>query len=72
MEHLDNITLLSGIKDKNIILMKAIQHDTHVEVIATLDYPPFKCSYCYCKGKQIKHDFQKVSKISYLYETGYL
>ncbi|BBA91768.1 ISL3 family transposase [Streptococcus ruminantium] len=55
MEHINNTTLLIGIKDKNIILNKAIQYDTHIEVTATLDYHPPKCKHC--KGKQIKYDF---------------
>ncbi len=56
-------------KDKNITLNHAIQHETHIELIATLDYHPPKCKYC--KGKQIKYDFQKPSKIPYLETAGY-
>lgn len=43
MEHINNTTLLIGINDKNITLNKAIQHNTHIEVLATLDYHPPKC-----------------------------
>ncbi|MTW25518.1 transposase family protein, partial [Streptococcus pneumoniae] len=64
MEHINHTTLLIGIKDKNITLNKAIQHDTHIEVFATLDYHPPKCKHC--KGKQIKYDFQKPSKIPFI------
>lgn len=69
MEHINNTTLLIGIKDKNIILNKAIQHDTHIEVTATLDYHPPKCKHC--KGKQIKYDFQKPSKIPFIEIAGF-
>ncbi|WP_155997323.1 ISL3 family transposase, partial [Streptococcus ruminantium] len=65
----NNTTLLIGIKDKNIILNKAIQHDTHIEVTATLDYHPPKCKHC--KGKQIKYDFQKPSKIPFIEIAGF-
>ena len=64
MEHIINTTLLIGIKDKNITLNQAIQHNTHIELIATLDYHPPKCKHC--KGKQIKYDFQKPSKIPFI------
>ncbi|HFR5316675.1 hypothetical protein [Streptococcus equi] len=40
MEQINNTTLLIGIKDKNITLDKTIQHDTHIEVIATVDMKP--------------------------------
>lgn len=69
MEHINNTTLLIGIKDKNITLNKAIQHDTHIEVFATLDYHPPKCKHC--KGKQIKYDFQKPSKIPFIEIGGF-
>ncbi|MGT2745360.1 ISL3 family transposase, partial [Streptococcus phocae subsp. phocae] len=69
MEHINNTTLLIGIKDKNITLTKAIQHDTHIEVIATLDYHPPKCKHC--MGKQIKYDFQKPSKIPFIEIAGF-
>ncbi|MGT2751401.1 ISL3 family transposase, partial [Streptococcus orisasini] len=48
---------------------KAIQHDTHIEVFATLDYHPPKCKHC--KGKQIKYDFQKPSKIPFIEIGGF-
>ncbi|WP_227986344.1 transposase, partial [Streptococcus ruminantium] len=69
MEHINNTTLLIGIKDKNIILNRAIQHDTHIEVTATLDYHPPKCKHC--KGKQIKYDFLKPSKIPFIEIAGF-
>lgn len=69
MEHINHTTLLIGIKDKNITLNQAIQHDTHIEVIATLDYHPPKCKHC--KGKQIKYDFQKPSKIPFIEIGGF-
>lgn len=64
MEQIHHTTLLIGIKDQNITLKKAIQHDKHIEVIATLDYTPPKCRHC--KEKQIKYDFQKTSKIPFI------
>ncbi|MGT2716764.1 ISL3 family transposase [Streptococcus respiraculi] len=69
MEHLNNTTLLIGMKDKNITLNHAIQHETHIELIATLDYHPPKCKYC--KAKQIKYDFQKPSKIPFIEIGGF-
>ncbi|HEL1068448.1 TPA: ISL3 family transposase [Streptococcus equi subsp. zooepidemicus] len=69
MEHLNNTTQLIGIKDKHITLTKAIQHDTHIEVIATLDYNPPKRKHC--RGKQIKYDFQKPSKIPFIEIGGF-
>ena len=69
MEHINNTTLLIGIKDKNITLNQAIQHNTHIELIATLDYHPPKCKHC--KGKQIKYDFQKPSKIPFIEIGGF-
>ena len=38
IKQLYNTTELIGIKDKNITLSKVFQKDTHIEVIATLDY----------------------------------
>ncbi|ESR08774.1 transposase, partial [Streptococcus iniae IUSA1] len=49
MKQLYNTTELIGIKDKNITLSKVFQKDTHIEVIATLDYLPPRCNNC--KGK---------------------
>lgn len=40
-KHLHKVTmLLIEIKDKNITLNKALKHETHIELIATLDYNP--------------------------------
>ena len=55
MEQLNLITNFLRIKDKNITLTKVFQHETHIDVQATLDYTPPKC--CHCQGKQIKYDF---------------
>ena len=45
MRQLYHTTELIGIKDKNITLTKVFQHETHIEVQATLDYtPPKYCS----------------------------
>ncbi|MDO4659831.1 MAG: hypothetical protein Q4A91_05690, partial [Streptococcus sp.] len=57
MEHIHHTTQLIGMKDKNITLNKALKHETHIELIATLDYQPPKCKNC--MGIQIKYDFQK-------------
>ncbi|KIS21041.1 transposase [Streptococcus equi subsp. zooepidemicus Sz35] len=51
MEQIHHTTLLIGIKDQNITFDKAIQHDTHIEVIATLDYQPPKCRHDRGKNK---------------------
>ena len=64
MRQLYHTTELIGIKDKNITLTKVFQHETHIEVQATLDYTPPKC--CHCQGKQIKYNFQKPSKIPFI------
>ncbi|GMX68504.1 hypothetical protein AQSSE17_13120 [Streptococcus equi subsp. equi] len=69
MEQIHHTTLLIGIKDQNITFDKAIQHDTHIEVIATLDYQPPKCKHC--KRAQIKYDFQKPSKIPFIEIGGF-
>ena len=63
MRQLYHTTELIGIKDKNITLTKVFQHETYIEVQATLDYTPPKC--CHCQGKQIKYYFQKPSKIPF-------
>ncbi|SES22959.1 hypothetical protein SAMN04487840_12613, partial [Streptococcus gallolyticus] len=42
MRQLYHTTELIGIKDKNITLTKVFQHETHIEVQATLDYTPPK------------------------------
>ncbi len=69
MEHINHTTLLIGMKDKNITLNKAIQHDTHIEVFATLGYHPPKWKHC--KGKQIKYDFPNPSKIPFIEIAGF-
>ena len=69
MEQLYYTTQLIGIKDKTITLNQAIQHNTHIELIATLDYHPPKCKHC--KGKQIKYDFQRPSKIPFIEIGGF-
>lgn len=51
MEQIHHTTLLIGIKDQNITFDKAIQHDTHIEVITTLDYQPPKCRHDRGKNK---------------------
>ena len=40
MRQLYNTTELIGIKDRNITLTKFFQHETHIEIAATLDYTP--------------------------------
>ena len=69
MEQFNFITNLLGIKDKNIIILDVLDAGTHKEVIAKLDYPAPKCSYC--QGQMAKYDFQKESKIPYLGCAGY-
>ena len=69
MEQLYHTTQLIGIKDKNITLNKVLKHNTHIEMIATLDYAPGNCNHC--QGKQIKYDFQKPSKIPFLEVAGF-
>ena len=69
MEQLYHTTQLIGIKDKNITLNKVLKHKTHIEMIATLDYAPGNCNHF--QGKQIKYDFQKPSKISFLEVAGF-
>ena len=69
MEQLNFITNLLGIKDPNITILDVLDAGTHKEVIAKLDYPAPKCSYC--QGQMAKYDFQKESKIPYLGCAGY-
>ena len=64
MRQIYHTTELIGIKDKNITLTKVFQHETHIEVQATLDYTPSRC--CHCQGKQIRYDFQKPSEIPFI------
>ena len=69
MEHINHTTQLIGIKDKHITLNKVLKHETHIEVIATLDYAPPKCNHC--SGEQMKYDFQKPSKIPFIEIGGF-
>ena len=69
MEQFNFITNLLGIKDQNITILDIIDAGTHKEIIAKLDYPAPKCSYC--QGQMAKYDFQKESKIPYLECAGY-
>ncbi|MGT2906628.1 ISL3 family transposase [Streptococcus dentiloxodontae] len=64
MEHLKNTTDLIGLKDKNIKILFVLQHQTHIEIRAKLDYQAPDCPYC--QGKMIKYDFQKASTIPLL------
>lgn len=64
MDQTHHTTQLIGSKDKNITLNKALMNETYIELLATLDYTPPKCRHC--KGKQIKYDFQKPSKIPFI------
>ncbi|MDO4667593.1 MAG: ISL3 family transposase [Streptococcus sp.] len=68
MEHIHHTTLLIGMKDKNITINNAWRHETHIELMATLDYQPPMCKHC--TGKQIKYDFQKPSKIPFIEIAG--
>ncbi len=49
MEHINHITLLIGMKDQNTKIIFAYQHQSHIEVQATLDYPA--PSFPHCQGK---------------------
>ena len=69
MGQLYHTTELIGIKDKNITLNKVFEYETHIEIVATLDYVPKQCQLC--QGKQIKYDFQKTSKIPFLKIAGF-
>ncbi|MGT2907294.1 transposase family protein, partial [Streptococcus dentiloxodontae] len=64
MELLKNTTDLIGLKDKNIKILFVLQHQTHIEIQAKLDYQAPDCPYC--QGKMIKYDFQKASTIPLL------
>ena len=64
MELLKNTTDLIGLKDKNITILFVLQHLTHIEIKAKLDYPAPICPHC--QGDMIKYDFQKASKIPFL------
>ncbi len=64
MELFKNTTDLSGLKDNNITISFVLEHQTHIEIRAKLDYLaptcPFGC------GNMIKYDFQKPSTIPIL------
>ncbi|MGT2908086.1 ISL3 family transposase [Streptococcus dentiloxodontae] len=64
MELLKNTTDLIGLKDKNIKILLVLQHQTHIEIQAKLDYQAPDCPHC--QGKMIKYDFQKASTIPLL------
>lgn len=64
MELLKNTTDLIGLKDKNIKILFALRHQTHIEVRAKLDHQAPLCPHC--QGKMIKYDYQKSSKIPLL------
>lgn len=68
MRHLKNTTELLGIKDPHIKIILASQHQSHIEVQATLDYPAPSCPHC--QGKMIKYDWQRPSKIPLLEQAG--
>lgn len=56
MEQLNFITILLGIKNKNIIVLNYLEFGTHKEIIAKLDYPASMCPNCH--GQMAKYDFQ--------------
>ncbi|SUO80769.1 ISL3 family transposase [Streptococcus equinus] len=68
MELLKNTTDLIGLKDKNISILCARQHPSHIEIKAKLDYTAPLCPHC--QGTMIKYDFQKESKIPILDAQG--
>ena len=68
MRPLKHTTELIGIKDSNITLLFVFETATHIEIQAKLDYPAPVCPHC--KGKMIKYDFQKPSKIPLLEQAG--
>lgn len=70
MELLKNTTDLIGLKDKNISILCARQHPSHIEIKAKLDYTAPLCPHC--QGTMIKYDFQKESKIPILDAQGML
>ncbi len=61
MKLFKNTTDLFGLKDNNITISFVLEHQTHIEIRAKLDYLaptcPFGC------GNMIKYDFQKPSTI---------
>lgn len=64
MELLKNTTDLIGLKDKHIKILFVLQHQTHIEIQAKLDYQAPDCPYC--QASMIKYDFQKASAIPIL------
>ena len=68
MEHLNVITKLLGLKDKNIDIKDILSHQSHIEIRAKLDYQPGSCPHC--QGQMIKYDFQKPSTIPLLDTQG--
>ena len=64
MELIYNTTELLGITDRNIKITFYYKRPECIVVNATLDYTPSACPHC--KGKMIKYDFQKPSKIPLL------
>ncbi|MFC3932367.1 transposase family protein [Streptococcus dentapri] len=69
MGHIKNTTELLGIKDPNITINFILQHQTHLEIRAELDYEPSPC--LHCGGQKIKYGFQKASKIPLLDAQGF-
>ena len=69
MRPIKNATELLEIKDPNIKISFVFKTITHLEIRAKLDYPAPLCPHC--KGKMIKYDFQKTSKIPLLEHAGY-
>jgi transposase len=53
MEHFQNTTKLYGIKDKNIEILSADKHQTHIEIQAKLDYAAPTCPHY--QGNMIKY-----------------
>ena len=69
MEHIKNTTELLGMKDLNIKITFILQHQTHLEIRARLDYAAPSCPHC--GGKMIKYGFQRSSKIPLLDAQGF-
>lgn len=53
-----------GLKEKNIEILFVLQHQTHIEIRAKLDYQTPDCPHC--QGKMMTYDFQKASTIPLL------
>ena len=69
MEQLHFITKLLNLKDPNITILDVSHQETHIEILAKLDYLAPHCPFC--AGQMAKYDFQKPSKIPYLEVAGY-